>query len=51
MQKIKIFCTTHKNIDYLEKFFPEITMIGLNIRFSDKNLWHNSSDKINISEK
>ena len=51
MQKIKIFCTTHKNIDYLEKFFPEITMIGLNMRFSDKNLWHNSSDKINISEK
>jgi len=51
MEKIKFFCTSHKNIYYLEKFFPEITMIGLNSNLLASKLWHDSSKKINLSEK
>jgi hypothetical protein len=50
MERINFFCTSHKKIYYLEKFFPEITMIGLNSNLLASKLWHDSSKKINISE-
>ena len=50
MKKIIFFCTSHKNIDYLDKFFPTVQMIGLGDAQFPKS-WINSNKEINISNK
>lgn len=50
MKKIIFFCTSHKNIDYLDRFFPTIQMVGIG-DLSFPNSWINSNKKINISNK
>lgn len=50
MEKINFFCTSHKNIDYLDKFFPTIQMVGLGDAQFLKS-WINSNKEINISNK
>jgi len=49
--KLIIFCTSHKTINYLDKFYPSIQMIGCGNNFNIPSKWHNSNKKINISEK
>jgi len=50
MEKINFFCTSHKSVDYLEKFSPKIQMIGLgNVSFP--KTWIDIRNQINISHK
>lgn len=50
MKKINFFCTSHKNIDYLDKFYPTIQMVGLGDSSFPKS-WIGTSKEINISNK
>jgi hypothetical protein len=50
MEKIILFCTSHKNVDYLDKFFPTIQMVGLG-NTSFPRSWIDINKKINISNK
>jgi len=50
MEKITIFCTSHKSVSYLEKFAPRIQMIGLGDTLFPKT-WIDIKNEINISEK
>jgi len=50
MEKINFFCTSHKNVDYLDKFFPTIQMVGLGNFLLPKS-WIDSNKEINISNK
>jgi len=49
--KLVIFCTSHKIINYLDKYYPFLQMVGCgkNVKFPKK--WHDSNEKKNISEK
>ena len=49
--KLIIFCTSHKTITYLDKFYPSIQMVGCGNNLNFPNNWHLSSTKKNISEK
>jgi len=50
MEKINFFCTSHKSVDYLEKFSPKIQMIGLG-NASFPKTWIDIRNQINISHK
>jgi hypothetical protein len=50
MKKINFFCTSHKNIDYLDKFYPPIQMVGLGDASFPKS-WIGTNKEINISNK
>ena len=50
-KKLIIFCTSHKNINYLDKFYPAIQMVGCSNTIVFPNSWHKSNEKKNISEK
>jgi hypothetical protein len=50
MEKIILFCTSHKNVNYLDKFFPTIQMVGLGNTSFPKS-WIDINKKINISNK
>jgi hypothetical protein len=50
MEKINFFCTSHKSVDYLNKFYPKIQMIGLgDVPFP--KTWIDIKKEINISHK
>jgi len=49
--KLIMFCTSHKTITYLDKFYPSIQMVGLGNDLNFSNKWHQSSTQKNISEK
>jgi len=51
LSKLTIFCTSHKSINYLDKFYPSIQMVGCGNKFNFPTNWHLSSTKKNISEK
>ena len=51
LSKLIIFCTSHKSINYLDKFYPTIQMVGCGNKFKFPINWHLSSTKKNISEK
>ena len=46
-----MFCTSHKTITYLDKFYPSIQMVGCGNDLNFPNKWHQSNTKKNISEK
>ena len=50
MEKINFYCTSHKSVDYLEKFYPKIQMIGLGDNSFPKT-WLDIKDGANISDK
>jgi len=50
-KKLIIFCTSHKTINYLDKFYPAIQMVGCSNTIVFPNSWHKSNEKKNISEK
>ena len=50
MKKINFFCTSHQNINYLDKFYPTIQMVGLGDSSLHKS-WININNEINISNK
>jgi hypothetical protein len=50
-KKLIIFCTSHKTINYLDKFYPAIQMVGCSDTIVFPNSWHKSNEKKNISEK
>jgi len=50
MKKIIFFCTSHKNIEYLDKFYPTIQMVGLGESKFPKS-WIDINKEINISNK
>jgi hypothetical protein len=50
MEKIIFFSTSHKNIDYLDKFYPTIQMVGIGDASFPKS-WINCAKEVNISNK
>jgi hypothetical protein len=50
MEKINFFCTSHKNVDYLNKFYPTVLMVSLGDSLFPKS-WIDSNKEINISNK
>jgi len=50
-KKLIIFCTSHKTINYLDKFYPAIQMVGCSNTIVFPNSWHKSNEKKNISVK
>jgi hypothetical protein len=50
MEKLNFFCTSHKSVDYLEKFYPKIQMIGLG-EVSFPKTWIDIRNHKNISHK
>ena len=49
--KIVIFCTSHKIVSYLNKFYPILQMVGLGNDTKFPSNWHLSNSKENISDK
>jgi hypothetical protein len=50
MEKINFYCTSHKSVNYLERFYPKIQMIGLGDNAFPKT-WLDVKNGVNISEK
>jgi hypothetical protein len=44
-KKLIIFCTSHKTINYLDKFYPFIQMVGCGNTVAFPNSWHKSNEK------
>ena len=49
--KLIMFCTSHKIINYLDKFYPFVQLVGCGNGIAFPNKWHHSSQKKNISDK
>ena len=50
MKKLKIFSTSHRNVNYLNDYYPLVTMVGLGEeKFPDK--WINSNINNELSSK
>ena len=40
-----MFCTSHKIINYLDKFYPFVQMVGCGNDIAFPNKWHHSNKK------